>query len=177
MRKEEKWIEQLKDREEQAFEQLYNDYAPMLFGIILRIVDNQADAENLLQDCFVKIWMNIAQFDPQKGWLATWMINIARNCAIDFMRSGYFSLRRKIHWEDPLVSGESRLVTRSLNEETIGLRQLLEKLPPACREVIEWMYFDGMSQSEIADTFGIPLGTVKTRTRAALKALRTIFNL
>lgn len=171
-------IQRLKERNEQAFAELYENYSPMLFGLILRIVDNQSDAENILQDCFVKIWLNIDHYDPQRGRLATWLINIARNCAIDFTRSGYFILRKKIRSEEQLVSGETPdQSTWAMKEEAVGLQQILMELPPTCREVIQWMYYDGMSQAEIAETFGIPLGTVKTRARAALKTLRKIFNL
>ena len=89
------FIEQLRQGDNGGFEILYDRYSAMLFGIILRVVNDNEDAENLLQDCFVKIWKNIASYDATKGRLATWMINVARNTAIDFTRSKVFSQRKR----------------------------------------------------------------------------------
>ena len=163
--------ERLRNREEAAFADLYDAYSDMLFGIILRIVQEQEDAENLLQDCFIKVWHHIEQFDAGKGRLATWLINIARNAAIDFTRSKYYSQRSKIQELEKIVG----FSYHQPNEETLGLRQLLDQLNPLYRQVLEWMYFEGYTQQEIADTFGIPLGTVKSRTRLGLKELRSYF--
>lgn len=168
-------IPRLKAGDDQAFAILYDAYSALLFGIIMRIVDDQEDAENLLQDCFVKIWMNVEQYDPLKGRLATWLINIARNTAIDFTRSKYFSQKRKNQSLDNFVSQEISRDSGADQLEIMGLRQLVEKLTPAYRQVIEWMYFDGYTQREIADKFNMPLGTVKSRTRLAMKELRTFF--
>ncbi len=163
--------------DESSFEALYDAYAAVLFGIILRIVSDQKEAENLLQDCFVKIWRNIKQFDPERGRFATWLINIARHTAIDFIRSPYYKQRvNKQEYTDADISNKELIVNQP-TIESIGLKQLVEKLSPGCRDVIERMYFEGYSQQEIADRYGIPLGTVKTRSRSALKELRTYFNL
>lgn len=166
----------LRAGDEVAFARLYDDYAALIFGTIVRIVGDQHEAENLLQDCFIKIWHNIGRYDPEKGRLATWLINIARNTAIDFTRSKYFSQKRKNQSLENLVLVESGQSHSPIPVETLGLRQLIDRLTPACREVIEWMYFDGYTQQEIADSFGIPLGTVKSRTRSALKELRSFFS-
>ena len=168
-------VQQLKSGDENTFAYLYDSYSPMLFGIITRIVSDQEDAANLLQDCFIKIWRNIERYDPEKGRIATWFINIARNTAIDFTRTKYFSQKSKNQNIDSFVSSEAALVSSALPVETMGLRHLVTKLTPVCREVIEWMYFDGYTQQEIADNFGIPLGTVKSRARLALRELRTYF--
>ncbi len=168
-------VAQLQMGDENAFAALYDSYSAMLYGVITRIVSDQADAANLLQDCFIKIWRNVGSYDPSKGRFATWLINVARNTAIDFTRSKYFSQKRKNQNLDYLVGSESPKSATQFAVETLGLRQLVDKLTPVCREVIEWMYFDGYTQQEIADNFGIPLGTVKSRTRLALKELRTYF--
>lgn len=168
-------VKLLQSGDETAYAELYDRYASLLFGVIVRIVSDREDAENLLQDCFVKIWLHVERFDPEKGRLATWLINIARNTAIDFTRSKYFSQKRQIQPLENFVHKEPDAVSGGLPVDTLGLWQLVGKLTPACREVIEWMYFEGYTQQEIAERFGIPLGTVKTRTRTALKELRTFF--
>ncbi len=165
----------LQSGDEGAFAILYDNYAALLFGTIVRIVDDRKEAENLLQDCFVKVWQNIGRYDSGKGRLATWLINIARNTAIDFTRSKYFSQKKKNQSIENLVGAETGRSVSQPSLETMGLRQLVYKLTPTCREVIEWMYFDGYTQQEIADNFGIPLGTVKSRTRLAIKELRAYF--
>jgi RNA polymerase sigma-70 factor, ECF subfamily len=165
----------LQSGDEAAFALLYDNYSSLLFGTILRIVNERKEAENLLQDCCVKIWQHIGRFDPEKGKLATWLINIARNTAIDFTRSKYFSQKQKNQNLDNLVFAETGQYISQPNVEVLGLRQLVEKLTPTCRQVLEWMYFDGYTQQEIADNFGIPLGTVKSRTRLAIKELRAYF--
>ena len=168
-------VSQLQSGDERSFEALYEAYSPMLFGIIMRIAGDKLESENLLQDCFVKIWQNIERYSPEKGRLSTWMINIARNTAIDFTRSKYFNQKLKNQNLENLVHHESEHTITQPVVDTLGLRQIVERLNPGCREIIEWMYFDGYTQQEIADNFAIPLGTVKSRTRMAMKELRTYY--
>lgn len=172
---ERKRVIDLQAGDESAFAALYDDYAGLIYGVIIRIVQDKEDAENLLQDCFIKIWRNIEFFDPGKGRLATWLINIARNTAIDFTRSKYYSQKVKNQNLEKIVHTEAIPSSTAIPVDIMGLRQLVEKLTPVFREVIEWMYFDGYTQQEIADQFNIPLGTVKTRSRQALKELKKYF--
>ena len=169
-------IDMLRAGDNDAYVALYDAYAPMLFGVILRIVDDRKEAENLLQDCFVKIWQNIQTYSESKGRLATWLINIARNTAIDFTRSKYFHQKQMIRKDENYVHHENEHTITQLSVDTLGLRQLVERLNPGCREIINWMYFEGYTQQEIAENFGIPLGTVKSRTRTALKELRSFYH-
>lgn len=169
-------IQLLKAGNEQAFGVLYDRYSAMLFGILQRIVNDQREVEHLLQDCFVKIWQNIHQYDSSKGRFATWLINIARNQAIDFTRSKYFSQKQKNQPLENLVHSIGSNHAVQTSDETIGLAQLVNKLPESNRQIIEWMYFEGYTQQEIAEKFNIPLGTVKSRARLALNTLRTFFS-
>ena len=166
----------LQSGDENAFKILYDGYSAALFGIIYRIVNDTKEAENLLQDCFIKIWQNIETYDPEKGRLATWLFNIARNTAIDFTRSKYFNQKQKNQTIENFVGEDKYNPIIMPLTDTLGLRQLVSRLTPMCREVIEWMYFEGFTQQEIADNKGIPLGTVKSRTRTALKELRAFYH-
>jgi RNA polymerase sigma-70 factor, ECF subfamily len=168
-------IESLQRGENQGYEILCDRYAGLLFGVITRLVTDEVDAENLLQDCFVKIWRSIDSFDANKGRFATWLINIARNTAIDFTRSKYYAQRRKNQPIENLVSSETHVSDMPIATDSIGLKQIVNNLPKPYQEIIDWIYFQGYTQQEIADEFQIPLGTVKTRTRAALQALRKHF--
>lgn len=169
-------ILELQSGDEDSFTILYDSYSAALYGIIYKIVVDQKESENLLQDCFVKIWQNIQTYNPEKGKLATWLFNIARNTAIDFKRSKYFNQLQKNQNAEKLVGVDVVQAVSNPIIDTLGLKQLVEKLTPVCRDVIEWMYFEGYTQQEIADQKGIPLGTVKSRTRLALKELRAYYN-
>ncbi len=169
-------IKQLKEGNDKAFEYLYDHYAPTLFGIINRFVPKQDEAENLLQDSFLKVWRYIASYDSAKGTLATWLINIARNTAIDFTRSRQYSKDSKNQSIDNLVYKPEHSLSVKIPDDCIGLKELVDKLDPDCKQILEWMYFDGYTQQEISDEFDIPLGTVKTRARNGLKELRIMFS-
>lgn len=168
-------ISSLQQGEDQAYSTLCDRYSAMLFGIIHRIVRDESSAENLLQDCFIKIWKNIQSYDADKGAFATWLINIARNTAIDFTRSKYYSQKLKNQNLDSFVSSSKDISNSGLTSDTIGLKQIVGKLPAQYQEIIDCMYFKGYTQQEISEEFGIPLGTVKTRARMAMTELRKYF--
>ncbi len=158
-----------------AYAYLYDHYASMLYGIILKIVKDPNESENLLQDTFIKIYRHIHSYDPLKGTLATWLINIARNTAIDFHRSSHYKNSRQNQKADSLVNQENEPGLAGLNPDAIGIRELLGQLTLEQQQIIDWIYFHGMTHQEISDQFGIALGTVKTRARNALLKLRKIF--
>ena len=170
-------LQLLRQGDNSGYAMLYDRFGAMIYGVIKRIVIVEEDAENLLQDCFVKIWRNSDQYDSNKGKLSTWLLNIARNTAIDFTRSKVFSQRQKNQSLDILVNPSIDLGGSTTVTDTIGLRRMVQQLSPPCREVIEWMYFEGYTQQEISDNFGLPLGTVKTRARTGLLELRKYFDL
>jgi RNA polymerase sigma-70 factor (ECF subfamily) len=137
------------------------------------VIKKEEVAEEVLQDVFIKIWDRFDNYDATKGKLFTWMLNIARNQAIDKTRSKEISKEQK-------TSGIENVVSRIDNEdyieqrvEGIGVKDILKNLPAEQRFVVEYLYFQGYSQSELAEEFNIPLGTVKTRLRLAMKQLRT----
>jgi RNA polymerase sigma-70 factor (ECF subfamily) len=171
---EDELVSRLFKKDRLAFSYLYDNYAPALLGVIYRIVQDEESAEDVLQEAFVKIWNNFAQYDKTKGKLFTWIINIARNLAIDFTRSKGFKNQQKNLDVDKIVGYIDSKKSTGFNPDQIGLKNLLEKLKPEQREILDLVYFNGYTQAEVAEELGIPLGTVKTRIRMALIQLRSI---
>lgn len=169
-------LEMLRNKTERGFSILYDNYSGALFGVILRIVEDNELAADLLQEAFVKIWNNIHQYDSAKGRLYTWMLNLTRNLCIDKLRSrDYTNTRKNQDIESSVDMFDAQKFTQN-KPELIGVKSLVEKLSPEHSEIIMLMYFKGYTQSEIAEEFNIPLGTVKTRARAALNKLREVFD-
>lgn len=165
----------LQRSERAAYEYLYDNYSAALYGVIHRIVVNDETANDVLQEAFVKIWNGIGSYDAKKGKLFTWMLNISRNMAIDKTRSKDFNNNQKNQSTEIVVNQLGRLKTDDIRPEHIGLRELVDKLDPNEKLLIDLMYFKGYTQTEIAEEYDIPLGTVKTRLRSATLNLRKIF--
>ncbi|RZK52071.1 MAG: sigma-70 family RNA polymerase sigma factor, partial [Pedobacter sp.] len=156
---------------------LYKMYAGSLMGIISRIVKFDEVAEDVLQDTFVKIWKSIAQYDSSKGRLFTWMANLAKNAAIDQVRSkNYVNSGKTDDLGDTKVDLIDRRNNVSFNAETIGVRQLMQYLKPDQKNILDLVYFEGYTQMEVAEHLNIPLGTVKTKIRLSILTLRKYFN-
>ena len=166
----------LKNESRDAFNYLYKQYAAVLYGVINKVVYDEQTAQDVLQDVFVKIWNNIAQYNPQKGRLYTWMINIARNSAIDKLRSKGEIMKGKIQTGDDIVNTMERGRNAEQKTDTIGLRKMVAGLKPEYETIVSLAYFKGYTLDEISKTLEIPLGTVKTRMRHAIQQLRDIFN-
>ena len=166
----------LRARKREVFEYLYDRYSSALYGVVARILPSEDIAEEVLHDAFLRIWDRIDSYDPQKGRLFTWMLNIARNLAIDKSRSKEISKARKTGDIENLVDGIDRNRSESQHEDVIGLKEVLNQLPDEQKFVVDYLYLRGYTQSELADEFGIPLGTVKTRLRSAMIALRSKLN-
>ena len=162
----------LKEQNNDAFNYLYDHYSGALFTIINQIVSDKDTASDVLQEVFVNIWRKIGTYDVTKGRLFTWMLNIARNAAIDKVRSkGYRDNQRT----QPIAEGESGMAMSSnpvVND--VGLKKVLTTLNEEYRKLIDLSYFQGFTHEEIAKMLGIPLGTVKTRIRTAISQLRTM---
>jgi RNA polymerase sigma-70 factor, ECF subfamily len=162
-------IQLIQQQDRSAITQLYDAYGSALYGIIMRIVSNKETAQQVLQDTFVKAWRNGGNYDPNKGELFTWLLNIARNTAIDATRTVYYRNQANMIRIDDLVQmpgGEA------INTDTFGLKELVQKMDVKHALLIDMVYFKGYTQQEISDETGIPLGTVKTRLRAAIMDLR-----
>lgn len=171
---EDELVSLLKSKDQQAYSYLYDSYAPALYGMIQRITGEGDEAADILQEGFVKIWRNIHQYDSSKGRLFTWMLNIARNLSIDYMRSGS---RKKESRTDSLEPGMHVQGNDTHMEiDHMGLNKVLAQLRDEHKIIIELSYFKGYTQDEISKQLAIPLGTVKTRARAALIQLRQILN-
>lgn len=167
-------VKGLKAKNPASLDYLYDHYSAAMYGIITRVVKNEDVAEEVLQDVFLKIWDKIESYDASKGKLFTWMLNIARNQAIDKTRSKEISKGRKTDDIDNLVGRIDKADYGEQKVDSIGLAEVLIKLPEEQRFVIEKLYLEGYTQSEVAEEFNIPLGTVKTRTRMGMIELRTI---
>tara|TARA_R100000935_G_scaffold55682_2_gene85924 strand:- start:10959 stop:11498 length:540 start_codon:yes stop_codon:yes gene_type:complete len=165
-------ILQMQQRNEKAFERLYSMYSEAIQGIIYSIVLDEAVAEEVLQDTFIKIWNNSEAYDIKKGRFFTWILNIARNTAIDKTRSKSFKNTKKnlttTNFVDILTSYDN------LNSKTnaIGIKKFVDKLKPMCISVIELLFFKGYTQKDAAKELEIPLGTLKTKNRNCLRDLR-----
>jgi RNA polymerase sigma factor (sigma-70 family) len=166
----------LKSHEREAFEYLYDNYSGALFGKIISIVQKEEIAEEVLQDVFVKIWDKIDSYDAAKGRLFTWMINIARNLAIDKTRSREMGMEMKTNPIEKFVSGIERKNPTEQQTDAIGIKDFLKQLPEDELFIVEHLYFKGYTHSEISEEFKIPLGTVKTRVRTAIKRLQTLIH-
>ena len=164
----------LRSKDKSSFEYLYDNYSGALYGAIYRIIRKEEIAEEVLQDVFLKIWDKIGSYDPAKGRLFTWMLNLAKNQAIDKTRSKEISRENKTGPLENFVSGVNKGEFSEQKIEAIGVKEILTALPEDQRFIVDQLYFKGYSQSELADEFNIPLGTVKTRMRLAMKQLRSI---
>ena len=155
-----------------ALEYLYDNYAGALYSVVFRIIKREDIAEEVLQDVFLKVWDKFEQYDTAKGKLFTWLVNIARNQAIDKTRSKEINQELKTGGIEKLVHSVDSQKQVEQDTEAIGVKEILKKLPEEQQFVMEHLYFKGYTQSELAEEFNIPLGTVKTRTRMALQQLR-----
>ncbi|HSZ85003.1 MAG TPA: sigma-70 family RNA polymerase sigma factor [Puia sp.] len=163
----------LKEKNNKAFGYLYDNYSAALFGIIRQIIDDNELASDVLQEVFLNIWRRIETYDPSKGRLFTWMLNIARNASIDTLRSkNYQNSKKNQELPDDVNNIGSGMQFIQTNIDNIGLRKILEKLKPEHRILIELAYFKGYTHEEISKIESVPLGTVKTRIRNALLQLK-----
>lgn len=170
---ENKIIEMFAAGDVRAMDLLYDHYADTLYGVVLTMLKNEGAAQDVLQDALVKVWKNSKNYDPTKGRLFTWLINIVRNRAIDEIRKSKRS--GEIYGTASDVTMEMAAADNTDASVPHDIGKVLEQLDEHNKSLIEHSYILGYTHPEIAEKFDIPLGTVKTRIRNAMKELRSIF--
>jgi len=167
--------ERLQQRNPAALGELYDRYGKLVYSLIYRVVRDVGVAEDLVQETFLRVWNRTRSFDAERGALGPWLLAVARNRAIDYVRSSGGKMARGAleleYAEQPavFVNFEAGLLSQ---DRARRVRAALERLNGNQRQVIELAYFEGLSQSEMAKRMGQPLGTVKTWVRTAQKNLR-----
>jgi RNA polymerase sigma factor (sigma-70 family) len=166
-------VSQLKQKDEQAFSYLYDNYAGALYGLVRQIVPDNEISNDVLQEVFINIWKRIDTYDSSKGRLFTWMMNIARNASIDKLRSR--------NYQQALLNApidENDIVHPVIRPgiDDYGLKKLIHKLKGEQRMLIDLSFYQGFTHDQIAKALNIPLGTVKTRLRTALMQLRSMLS-
>lgn len=168
----------LRSGSREGFNYLYKNYSAVLYGVIIKVIHDETTAQDVLQEAFVKIWNNIGQYDAAKGRIYTWMLNICRNAAIDKLRSKGEIMKGKIQAGDDVVNNFESTNTRKTEQQTdtIGLKSMVAGLRPEYYSIVDLAYYKGFTLDEISKTLNVPLGTVKTRMRAAMQQLRQQFS-
>lgn len=156
-----------------ALASLYDRYAPLIYGLARRIVRDEGQAEDLVQEVFLRIWNRPQIYDRGRGTFRAWLVSVAHHLAVDILRRR----RREVSYQDKLAAPPADdPVEAAVNEvEGAAVRSLLGRLPPDQRRVIELAYFEGLTQREIAARLGEPIGTVKTRLRLGIMKLRALY--
>lgn len=167
-------VTNLKEGNQSAVSDLYNRYSHSLYGVILKIVRDDALAQDVLQDTFVTVWKKVNTYDDSKGSFFTWILNVARNKAIDNYRKSNRVSDGQERYENEL---KSTSYLTEFNTSTIGVKDMVDKIPEDRQDVLRLLYFEGYTQKETAEELDIPLGTVKTRVRLALKDLKKLFSI
>jgi RNA polymerase sigma-70 factor (ECF subfamily) len=158
-------------RDGKAIGELYDRHSRLLYGLILRILRDRSEAEEVLQEVFVQVWTRADTYNAELGAPVAWLVRIARNRAIDQLRTN--SVRARTLEATPLPPPVETPETRAaMSEQQRAVAQALDTLPVEQRELIEHAYFQGLTQSELAERFHLPLGTVKTRVRTGMMTLR-----
>jgi RNA polymerase sigma-70 factor (ECF subfamily) len=164
-------LERIAARDQNAVADLYDRHSRLLFSLILRIVRDRGDAEEVLQEVFLSVWTKADTYNASLGSPIGWLVRLARNRAIDRLRTLTVRARAVSAVEEP-PGPENPEQAAARSQEQGRVRSALDSLPQEQRELLEQAYFRGLSHSELADAFGLPLGTVKTRVRAGMQALR-----
>jgi len=164
-------------RERRAFDQFYERYAQIIFNLCVRILRDEAEAQDVLQEIFLQIWREAERFDASRASVKTWLFTIARSRSLDRYRSRKtVTSRLEDNAEDQIqqIPGKEDLQSKSVMQQYVG--SALNRLSPEQRLVLELSYYEGLTQEEISARLNEPLGTIKSRIRAALMKLRSLFS-
>ncbi len=160
----------LVDRRPEALAEVYDRYSSLVYSILIRITHNPSVSEDLTQELFLRVWTRSRHFDQSRGTLGVWIVSITRNLALDFLRSPHQRANVNIH-PDLLIHRRAELSFQDLHIS----RKMLAMVTSDQRELLELAYFEGCSQTEIAERLNTPVGTIKSRIRATLQQLRSAF--
>ncbi|GAA5483393.1 RNA polymerase sigma factor [Haloferula sargassicola] len=161
----------------ESFSALYDAFSSSLFGIALGVTHNHAEAQEILQEAFLAIWKKADRYDPRLGKASTWIIHLTRNLAIDRLRkrqrrdAGDDRLRQEPRFESMPENPTGLLISK---ETAQHLREVLRTLPDDQQQALELAFYEGLSQSQIAERLGEPLGTIKSRIRRAMERVRSV---
>ncbi|PWG05395.1 RNA polymerase sigma factor [Polaribacter aquimarinus] len=165
-------ILQFQKKDVKAYEKLYNMYCNSISGVVYTIVKDNDVAQEITQDVFIKAWNNSDSYSSKKGRFFTWILNIARNAAIDYTRSKKFKQSKQNLNSDFFVDILETHQSLDATTNTIGLKEFVTKLGDKCKSVIELLYFKGFTQKEVSEELDMPIGTIKTRNRTCIGELR-----
>jgi len=169
-------VEQFKQKDEKAFSSLYNMYSDSMLGVIFNIVKDTAIAEEVMQDVFIKAWNNSSSYSAKKGRFFTWILNIARNAAIDKIRSKTYKESNKNLNSDFFVDIIESTDNLDNSTDAIGIRKIVSRLADKCKKIIDLLYLKGYTQKEASETLEMPIGTIKTNNRSCIKELRVMLD-
>ena len=167
-------ILQFQQKDVKAYEKLYNMYCNSISGVVNTIVKNDDVAQEITQDVFIKAWNKSDSYSAKKGRFFTWILNIARNAAIDYTRSKKFKQSKQNLNSDFFVDILETSDNLDNSTDAIGIKEFVKKLGDKCKSVIELLFFKGYTQKEASEELDIPLGTIKTRNRNCIAELRTM---
>jgi len=177
--KEAELLQAIARKDQSALGRLYDLYKRLLFSLCISILKDREEAEELLQEIFVQVWQKAPTYDPQKGSPYSWLVSMTRNKAIDRIRSKRWKQQQITDYETDNeifslipADGATPLHATVAQQRSSMIQQTLHKIPDEQRSILNYAYFEGYSQTEIADKTGLPLGTVKSRMRQGLLKLR-----
>ncbi|PWK19214.1 RNA polymerase sigma factor [Xanthomarina spongicola] len=163
----------LQKGDKKAITLLYENYADTLYGVILKVLNNEELAQDALQETFIKVWKKAKSYNADKAKLFTWLYRIAYNTAIDKVRSQTNKDSKEIQIE---ASNVYKLTSKGLNEDVMDIKTHLRSIDEKYQIVINALFFEGMTQQEASEELDIPLGTIKSRLKIGLRELKKIYN-
>jgi len=170
-------VRKMSEGDQDALSGLYDQTCAITYALALRVVRNREDAEEVVLDVYSRAWKLSRTFDPGRGGVLTWLIMMTRSIAIDRLRSGASRADKTQPLDEPRQEESpdpDPELTAMLAQQRARINAALDRIPPEQRQAVELAFFGGLSHSELAESLGVPLGTVKTRVRLGLTRLRSL---